>query len=1077
MEKSVPVKITRPSLSGVVQRKRLFSLLDAKMEWPVIWISSPAGSGKTKLIASYLDAHRLPCIWYQCDEGDGDPGTFFYYMALAARHAVPRRRIMLPQLTPEYFQGIPAFARRYFEQFYRLLQPRTRLQSAMGDFFIVLDDYQAVPAENPLHDMIADALKIVPDRIHIVVISRNDPPVAFARLAANDRLFLLRYKDMRFTPEESHDLVDSRIPNLDSGQIDAVYKLTEGWATGIVLMLEQARLEGMHALPGADLVRGGMFDYFAGEIFRRTEKYIQEFLLTSAFLPTLNAAGSMRLTGEHHAETILAGLARHNYFTERLSGGDNYRYHPLFRDYLTKQAKAFFSPGELSAIQLKAAQIEEETGNIEDAARLYSEAGEVRRLARIVIDNAPHFLRQGRSKTVREWLAAIPKSTVEGNPWLLYWSGMCAFPSDMIHTRSCMEKALAAFRAAKDPAGAYLAWSGIVDSHSYNFGEWDALDKCIDVFDDLQNKYPFPATGEIELITSSRILILLILRKIKDTKSILDWFGRISALLKKNAVTDIYLIATFFMSTYYLWKGEYNHNALLLEKAVERLREESSPFSVISIDLMSGIHHWVTAQYGTAAKLLEAGISAAQQSGVHNYTSLLWSFLAAVHIATGNRTEAEKTLQNQKEAALRTSNTLDMFFYHVNAAWQALLNEDAQLAAMHLETIAAPAAQMGHPYYLALWHIGMAQVLHLQENAEEALAGISRALQIGRDMKSAIIEWYSLLITAWFLFGQGSEAKGMQALRRGLALGRKHGYVHLEFYQPAVMRFLCAKALEQGIEEDYCRSLIKKLGLAPPLPGMPGGNAGMPDLTHWPYPLRIYTLGRFAIFTDHEELQAAGKTQKKPLEMLKALIAAGGANVSAARLADELWPDADGDLARNSFEVTLSRLRRLFDKEIVLYNAGQLSINPGCCWVDSMMLAGMIEQAGKGPAERIAGLCSKALGLYRGHFLPDDTTLAWSVHRREVLKNSLLQTILKAGMHSEQKGGWEDAVGYYEAGLDIDPLTEEFYQRLMICHRELGRTAAAVKTYHRCSELLLKHLGIKPSARTDAIYSSILADC
>ena len=637
-----------------------------------------------------------------------------------------------------------------------------------------------------------------------------------------------------------------------------------------------------------------------------------------------------------------------------------------------------------------------------------------------------------------------------------------------------MEKALAAFRRANDPAGVYLAWAGIVDSYSYNFGEWDDLDKCIAQFNALQKKYPFPASAEIDLIASSRILILLILRKMEKPEAILYWYGRISRLLQKNAVADIHLIATFFMSTYYLWKGEYNSNALLLEKAVEKLEEKSSPLSVISVRLMSGIHYWVTAQYAAAVEHLTAGLSLAEESGVYHYNSLLLSFLAAVEIATGNRTEAERTLQRQQAAALLSANTLDMFFYHINSAWQALLGEDAQLAAMHMETIAAPASKMGHPYYRALWHIGMAQVLYLQERADEAQANISQAGQIGRTMKSTIIEWYSLLMTAWFFFGQGSEKKGLKALGRGMALGRKHGYVHLEFYQPAVMGFLCAKALEQGIEEDYCRSLVKKLGLTPPVAGMAGSHGEIPDLSHWPYPVRIFTLGRFAVFQDNSQLQDTGKMQKKPLEMLKALIAAGGAPVSAVRLADELWPDAEGDLARNSFEVTLSRLRRLFDQEIVLYAAGQLSINQGCCRVDSLALAGLIEQAEKAPAERIGGLCDQALGLYQGHFLSDDTVYAWSVHCREMLKNGLLRIILRAGRHSEQRGGWEEAVKYYEAGLNIDPLTEAFYQRLMICDRELGRTAAAVKTYRRCAELLLKQLGVQPSRETRAIHSSLV---
>jgi len=1047
------------------------------MEWPVIWISSPAGSGKTKFIASYLTARHIPCIWYQCDEGDADPGTFFYYMAQAAQNAVPRRRIVLPQLTPEYFQGIPAFSRRYFEQLYSLLLPRSSIRSAQREFFIVLDDYQDVPAEESLHHLLANALDMVPAGIHIVIISRNDPPAAFAGLQANDKLLLLRYTELRFTPEEARELVYSRIPSVNSRQMKVLYDLTEGWAAGIVLLLERARLEGMNALAGADAVTSGLFDYFAGEIFRKTPKDIQRFLLQTAFLPELDVAGAKRLTGEQQSETILADLARHNYFTERLASPRlNYRYHPLFRDYLTKQAKSSFSPAELSALRMKAAQIREEAGNIEDAARLYGDAGEIPQLARIVINYARHFLRQGRSKTVNEWLAAIPPTAVENNPWLLYWSGLCSFPADIIHTRSCMEKALAAFRAVADPAGVYLSWAGLVDSCAYKDGDWNDLDMCITLFNDLQKDYPFPtASGEIDLIVSSRILISLILRKIEKTREIMYWFGRVSRLLKKTTSPEIHLAATCYMNLYFLWKGEFKRNTLLLEKAEESLKKKSSPLSVIRIKLMMGMHCWITAQYDAATKHLTSGIAAAEESGVGHLSSLLWGFLVAVHIVTGNLTKAELALQKQNETALDSRNSLDIFLYHINSAWQALLNEDVQLAAIHMETIALPTARMGLPCYQAEWHIGMAQVMYRQGRTGDAQSHASQARQIGRNMKSSSIEWYSMLVTAWFLFGEGSGKKGLKALRRALALARRHGYTYFTLYQPSVLGFLCAKALEQGIEEDYTKSIIRKLSLSPPVSGLPGCRVEIPDLNKWPYPLKIHTLGRFEILQDDQPLTFVGKAQKKPLEMLKALIAGGGANVPTEYLTDALWPDADGDLAHKSFKTTLSRLRRLLGGEhFVRYSTGQLSLDALCCRVDSLVLEDIFDRIRKSPADQVAPLCEQAVDLYKGPFLPSDTILPWTVHRREMLKNRLLHMLITTGRHYEQAGNWKRAAEYYQRGMDTDHLAEEFYQCLMICYAKHGLNADAVRTYNRCRSALADHLGLRPSPETQAIYASII---
>jgi ATP/maltotriose-dependent transcriptional regulator MalT len=73
-------KITRPILTEVLPRKRLFSLLDRMRRRPIIWVSGPAGCGKTTVISSYIQTRKIPCLWYQVDEGDADPATFFYYM-------------------------------------------------------------------------------------------------------------------------------------------------------------------------------------------------------------------------------------------------------------------------------------------------------------------------------------------------------------------------------------------------------------------------------------------------------------------------------------------------------------------------------------------------------------------------------------------------------------------------------------------------------------------------------------------------------------------------------------------------------------------------------------------------------------------------------------------------------------------------------------------------------------------------------------------------------------------------------------------------------------------------------------
>jgi ATP/maltotriose-dependent transcriptional regulator MalT/DNA-binding SARP family transcriptional activator len=1081
--KSVSAKITPPKPSGAVQRQRLFHLLDAKMDKAVVWVSSPAGSGKTTLVSSYLDSRKLPCIWYQCDEGDSDLATFFYYMGLAARKASPRSKKSLPLLTSGYLSCVPAFTRKYFESLYSRLATSASLknrpmppstQGAEVGFTIVLDNYQDVPADSPFQDMTANGFDMIPEGVHMVVLSRSDPPAAMARLRANDKINLIAYRDIRFTLEESKGLVHGRIPKLDNEYFEEIYVKTEGWAAGIVLMLESARLEGSGMDSAGDAAYDKVFDYFAGEIFNKTEKEVQNFLLKTAFLPTLSVSLAENLTGSGNAGSILSALYRQHYFTERLSGsGQVYRYHPLFRDFLLNRVKTKFPSDDLAAIRTRAAALLEQSGETENAARLYIDAEDERSLARMVIRHSRELLMQGRNKTVEEWIAEIPGEIADDHPWLLYWTGMCSFPMDMPRARKFLQRAFESFKVMSDTPGIYLSWAGVVDTYAFELDEWKHLDNCITVLDGLRKTNRFPSK-EIDLIVSSRMLISLTLRKTDRPERVHGWLDRVSALLQENPSVDIQMDTLFCMSVYYLWKGEYNKNVILLERAEAEIRyRRPSPFAVIRMKLMRGIHLWVTAQYDAALNALSEGLAISEKSGAHVFDSLLWCFRAAAEMARGNLEIAEQSLKNQMTSLLKMPKTLDIFFYHINSAWYAILRGDTSLAAENLDAVSAKVAKMGTPYYRALWSIGMAHVAFSQDSTDDARKHILTAHRISLRMKSHVLEWSSLLIEAYFLFKESRAMEGVLSLRRGLSLGKRHGYVHLEFYQPLVMQFLYAKALENGIEQEYVKGLIRKLGLFLPQP-LALGTAAL-FLEEWPYPIKIFTLGRFEIIKDDEPLVFAGKIQKKPLEMLKALIAFGGKNVSEAHLNDALWPEADGDLAHKSFEMTLSRLRLLLGGEkLIKHSAGQLSIDPVCCLVDSIALARISEEIRRAPADLVAQLCEKAVRLYQGPFLPSEAHREWAVSRREMLKNSMLPVILKAGRHYEQIGRWEKAVEYYMKGLDADHLAEVFYQRLMISHGKLGNKADAVKTYNRCRSLLLDELGIEPSTETEVIYSSIL---
>lgn len=151
------------------------------------------------------------------------------------------------------------------------------------------------------------------------------------------------------------------------------------------------------------------------------------------------------------------------------------------------------------------------------------------------------------------------------------------------------------------------------------------------------------------------------------------------------------------------------------------------------------------------------------------------------------------------------------------------------------------------------------------------------------------------------------------------------------FFRPADLTAVYGTALGAGIQPAHCRRVIRSLRL--PTPEDTALRA------HWPWRIKVHALGHFRLVLDGDLYTSAGKAQQKPLELLKALVALGGEAVPQERLADLLWPDADGDRAASNLNTVLHRLRKLLGRhDFVLLHDGMISLNRQYVWTDIQVL-------------------------------------------------------------------------------------------------------------------------------------------
>jgi len=323
---------------------------------------------------------------------------------------------------------------------------------------------------------------------------------------------------------------------------------------------------------------------------------------------------------------------------------------------------------------------------------------------------------------------------------------------------------------------------------------------------------------------------------------------------------------------------------------------------------------------------------------------------------------------------------------------------------------------------------------------------------------------------ALFALDQGDEEACLQSLKEALAMGREGKYFDTYIDQPSAMIRLCSKALEAGIEVEYVQELVRKRNLISEKTPL--------HLENWPWPLKIYTLGRFELLKDGKPIQFPRKAQQKPLAMLKALIAFGGREVREDNIEDALWPDADGDAGYRSFVTNLRRLRLLLGHEkAILLREGRLTLHSSYCWVDVWAFEYLVEEAKvkqqQGLTDSAIELIGKGIQIYKGDFLGKEMKQPWMIPLRERLRSKFLESVGKLSQYWQESGQWGKALDCYFRGLEIDDLAEELYQGLMVCYLNLGQKAKALSVYNRCKKIISSTLGIETSPKTEAIYKSI----
>lgn len=1061
MPKGLPqlAKLSRPRLHNAVARERLFKLLEQAGQRRVICVVGPPGAGKTSLVASWLDACKLPGLWYQVDSSDADLATFFHYLGQAALPFSRRVHRPLPALTPEYLGDVLSFTRRFFRELFS----RLPLPSA-----VVLDNYQEVPTESAFHEIVAAAIEELPEGIIFFVVSRADLPPPYARLIANQDVTFIEWDDLKLTLPETRAIAQSRSNLRDSG-IDRLHEKSGGWAAGLTLLAERLQRGGrIEDIDAPDSLED-IFNYFAGQLFDRAPEDTQLLLIKLSFLPSVTDRQAAQLGGHADAGRLLEDLWRRHLFVDRRKGTTPaYVFHGLFQTFLQHRAQDSLDPVQRADLARRAAQLLEASCQIEEAMRLYLRAGDTVAAAELLLRNAARLIGQGRWKVAVEWIGSLPEEMVRESCWLLHWLGSAKIAIDASLARETLERSFdLAFRDG-DELCQIQAAAGIIQTHILQYTHFRPLDKWIDVLvAKLSQRIEFTSV-EAELRPRSALIIALAYRR-PDHPNLQAYTERVFELLGIDAEPNIRLAAAAHLFAYGTTTGPLSLARRTLPVLRALLRHpEITPLNAAWAWFIVSYLHTISREFAhcrQALSRIEAIGRDQALPGVFKFSAIMgtWACLFEQDLVG-----ARRGLQDI-EATMDVAHLYDRATYHVTKGFLLLLNGELDATVRHYATALPLFDEAGSVMHRVMYRIILAFALAEKGEWAEARQRIAEVREVAGPYMPSWQAGGLYAAEANLALREGDDALAEKALRSLFQSSQEdevRGFVN---WFGKWMPNLCAEALARSIEVEHVHHLIQVYGWHPP----------SPDVQVWPWPIKIYALGLLEIRVDNVLLASRRKAPRRVLDLLKAIIVAGGQQVACETLAEQLWPDAEGDVAQDNLKTSLRRLRSLLKcAEIVRVRDGKVSLDAMFCWIDVWAFDGLaLKAAVNGPADLSSEQCSlveQALALYRGHLLAQESH-AWILPMRHRLLARYLQLVLSLGEHSEINGNYEYAAKIYGQALVMEPLAEPICRRLMLCLKETGRTAEAVDIYRRCERSLwLGRTGSKPSPETRAVYEALL---
>lgn len=623
-------------------------------------ISAPPGFGKTMLVSEWLKHFEGTSAWLAVDADDNDPIRFLRYLSASVRQQHPDMSQHLTDLLDSPQLPPPVGMMTVF------INALTALAARL---VLVLDDYHRVT--NPeVHALMGQLIERQPEQVHLVIVTREDPPLMLHQLRAQGLLTEIRQRDLRFTREQVVAYLGEAVHiNLTDAEVAALEARTEGWVTGLQLAALAIQEQPDHAAEFIRAFTGGdryITDYLVGEVLQRLPEGHARFLQLTSILTRFTPELCDVVTERKDSAQILAYLENANVFLVPLDRQRTwYRYHQLFADVL----RASLKPAVEVSLHQRALDWYESRGAMGDAWEHAHElahlTGDTTGCENIIRQCSNALITQGAIATLSGWLKSLSPGVISQDPDL-----------------SCVAGWSAALRGDFAQAYRFLksAEAGISDQQGELYGRFLALQAfcCLFAQRDYACVTQFAGSALVHLTPDQH-----------NWRLIASWLaaeaarraGRLDAAIEamRRLITQelptgnsffTLIVESALVSCLYL-RGNLTDALDACERLIARFTDHAGQPSPLLGIVWSwlGRLHYERNEIDRAETYLNRGVEDCISSGMEIYQLFAYGYRSLLFGAQGEIRRAQDDLQIAAELAARTQFADATWF----SAWRANL--------------------------------------------------------------------------------------------------------------------------------------------------------------------------------------------------------------------------------------------------------------------------------------------------------------------------------------------------------------------------------------------------------------------